>query len=412
MDDQREILETFYQNISYGIFELLVYRDQEIVDEINITIKNIFEAFFTKNLRSDYEIFIKNIFEILKYNIVLLQKDEPEINLLRSVFYALGENNKKLTRKINVNAELLSKLVEINNHFDKLFSLMRKKISKLIITYDKLLDQLRKNSTKISVNDTILKETLKKQNYQVFISHTSLDKPLARRLSSELEKFGIITWLDEKDIMPGQSIPDEITNALENCTHFLLIYSKNSKNKPWVKTELNNILMRRNASENGHPIIIPLLLDNLLPPRLISEVKGIDFSDYGKGIIDLYKVFSIDSKQIISIADFFKLIRHAEKLIETIKWCFQADFFLPIDYEYFWNYVECEDFINNFKIKPSGFDKSYFIFTSTLYHNDCVEPYFDEEFFIYDRSGKIGLYTLKKYMETMYRIDKIIQDNS
>jgi hypothetical protein len=86
---------------------------------------------------------------------------------------------------------------------------------------------------------------------------------LATAICSELETVGITTWRDDKDIAGGDSIPAEIGQGLERATHFGLLYSKTSKDRPWVNTEFENALMLR--ERNGRPKIIPLLLDGLLP---------------------------------------------------------------------------------------------------------------------------------------------------
>lgn len=409
MEKHQEIITAFYQNISHGIFELQIHRDQKVIDQINTIIKTIFETFFINKYKDKYISFLKNVIEGLKYNIALISKDNLEINLLRAVFYELEKYNKGLPKEeISYDFDILKQIDDINNSFRKTYSTLKNQNDTLVKKLNGLLDELKKTVKNLSSFQIDLVKNSKTRNYQVFISHNYLDKPLAKKLSSELERFGIITWLDEKDILPGQSIPDEITTALENCTHFILIYSEHSKDKPWVKTELNNILMRRNSSSERQPIIIPLLLDKLLPPRLISEIKGIDFNNYDEGIKQLYKAFDIEKDEIISLTEVFKLIRNADKLSEAVGWCFHADFFLPIDSDYFWNFVECEDFINNFHLKPNNFGKEHFIFNAISYHNEYMQPHFDDEFFIFERSGKIGLYIVDKYIEILQRIIKLI----
>ncbi len=40
----------------------------------------------------------------------------------------------------------------------------------------------------------------------VFISHNYKDKPLARKISNELIKYGIKPWIDESEIKLGDSL--------------------------------------------------------------------------------------------------------------------------------------------------------------------------------------------------------------
>ena len=41
---------------------------------------------------------------------------------------------------------------------------------------------------------------------KVFISHSSLDKPFVRRLTRRLEKEGFRVWLDERELVAGDSL--------------------------------------------------------------------------------------------------------------------------------------------------------------------------------------------------------------
>ena len=405
MDKQKELLTYFYQNISYGIFEVLIHIDQEIIDNVNSVIKAIFELFFIDTYREKYSFFLENTIQGLQYNIVLLSKKSLNSNLIKAVYYKHREYIKGLEiTEVSLDPKMLGKIEDINERFNKLYSNRRNKNEALITELKNLLHKIRDNLKDSQIDQIDIGKRIEESDQQVFIRHNSLDKPLARKISSELESFGIITWLDEKDIPAGRSIPDEITKALENCTHFILIYSNNSKDKPWVQTELNNIIMRRNSSKERKPTIIPLLLDDLLPPRLISEIKGINFDDYAEGSRQLYAAFGIKEERILSLTEVFKLIRYTDKMIETIYWCFHADFFMSIDTDNFWDFVECEDFINSFHLKPDHFDKKYFVFDSITYSREYMYPSFDDEFYIFDRSGKIGLYVVEKYIQLLKRI--------
>ncbi len=45
--------------------------------------------------------------------------------------------------------------------------------------------------------------------YSIFISHSSLDKDFARKIYRDLQALGVKCWLDEKQILPGDSIMEE-----------------------------------------------------------------------------------------------------------------------------------------------------------------------------------------------------------
>jgi hypothetical protein len=59
----------------------------------------------------------------------------------------------------------------------------------------------------------------------LFLSHRSANKTIVRDLAGEIEAEsfqgrGLLTWLDEAEIRPGQSIPAMVNAGLE-CSRFI-----------------------------------------------------------------------------------------------------------------------------------------------------------------------------------------------
>jgi hypothetical protein len=73
---------------------------------------------------------------------------------------------------------------------------------------------------------------------KVFISHSSRDRWAARRISADLEKLGVDTFLDEKDIETGESIDETISVHLKDCDECLLLLSPASLKSHWVLIEI------------------------------------------------------------------------------------------------------------------------------------------------------------------------------
>lgn len=74
---------------------------------------------------------------------------------------------------------------------------------------------------------------------KVFLSHSSVQKNMVEAVANEIGwDFAI---LDKFDFESGRKIIDEINNALEVTSIFVLFASKESLNSPWCKTELANI---------------------------------------------------------------------------------------------------------------------------------------------------------------------------
>jgi hypothetical protein len=103
----------------------------------------------------------------------------------------------------------------------------------------------------------------------VFICHASEDKSKARRIASDLERHGVKVWLDERELHVGESLRERIEQALEKSHHVIVLLSRASAKKEWVKKELSaafSIEIERKAN-----VILPVLLDDARIPLLIRD---------------------------------------------------------------------------------------------------------------------------------------------
>lgn len=111
-----------------------------------------------------------------------------------------------------------------------------------------------------------------------FISHNSIDKPTAREIGLYLAAENINVWFDEWKIPYGNSIPKEVNQGLDSCTHFILLWSENAAASPWVNQELNAILSKMLSEKPQKTQIIPILLDRTPLPIIISDRKYIVYN--------------------------------------------------------------------------------------------------------------------------------------
>lgn len=141
--------------------------------------------------------------------------------------------------------------------------------------------------------ETTLIEKVVEQRYmskpsgaKVFISHSSVDKPFAKMLCMDLEANGYIPWLDEWDIKVGESIPEKISNGLQEADFIIVILSDNSVSSKWVEREWQTQYW--NEIENGRINVLPILLKECKIPELLRTKKYADFrSDFNTGLRDL-----------------------------------------------------------------------------------------------------------------------------
>jgi hypothetical protein len=104
----------------------------------------------------------------------------------------------------------------------------------------------------------------------IFISYSSEDKEIASVIATWLAAENISVWFDEWKITLGESITEEIQKALE-CTHFIVLISENTETSKFQKREFQSALA--SYIKKGTPKILPILLDDSEPPRLLTDIK-------------------------------------------------------------------------------------------------------------------------------------------
>lgn len=116
-------------------------------------------------------------------------------------------------------------------------------------------------------------------SYLVFISHSSKDKWIARQMARLIEERGkslrVKTFLDEKDIEGGDSIPGEIRESIQRCDELLVLLSPYSVDRPWVLIEI--------GAAWGLDKRIVAITDKISPadmPDVIEQHKAIDLNDF------------------------------------------------------------------------------------------------------------------------------------
>ncbi|MCR1964105.1 toll/interleukin-1 receptor domain-containing protein [Clostridium perfringens] len=130
----------------------------------------------------------------------------------------------------------------------------------------------------------------------VFISHNYKDKPLARKISNELIKYGIKPWIDESEIKLGDSLIEKIRAGLDNMDYLVVLISKNSVQSEWVKKELD---IAMNSEIEGKKVItIPILAGKCDLPGFLKGKLYADMSTnrkYNENIPILLRRFNVNN---------------------------------------------------------------------------------------------------------------------
>lgn len=112
---------------------------------------------------------------------------------------------------------------------------------------------------------------------QVFISHTGQDEHAksfaASILKPELERAGMLVFIDCRDLMPGDPWPKELASAAANSAVMVAVLSKTYPKRFWCMLELDLARhARRLAGVDRLPLVIPVFYD---PPNDVLQLHAI-----------------------------------------------------------------------------------------------------------------------------------------
>lgn len=105
---------------------------------------------------------------------------------------------------------------------------------------------------------------------RVFLSHASEDKErFVIPFAEALRQRGVDAWLDQWEMMPGDSLVDKVfEDGIAQATVVIIVLSETSVAKPWVRQELNVAVVKR--IEEGTKLI-PIVLDRCPVPTSLKS---------------------------------------------------------------------------------------------------------------------------------------------
>lgn len=126
-------------------------------------------------------------------------------------------------------------------------------------------------------------------NPKVFIIHASEDKErFVLDFATKLLSKGIDAWVDKWEMYPGDSLVDKIfEEGIKNAQAVIVVLSKYSVEKPWVREELNASMVRK---INGRSKLIPVIIEDCQVPECLQSTVRERIKDLKNYDAELYRV--------------------------------------------------------------------------------------------------------------------------
>jgi tetratricopeptide (TPR) repeat protein len=103
----------------------------------------------------------------------------------------------------------------------------------------------------------------------VFVSYSSQDRDRVQGLVREIEAIGCSVWWD-RQIGAGAAFDREIERAIDEAHCIVVVWSHNSVESEWVRTEANEGLIKGN--------LVPVAIEAIKPPLAFRRIQTIDFT--------------------------------------------------------------------------------------------------------------------------------------
>lgn len=131
----------------------------------------------------------------------------------------------------------------------------------------------------------------------IFLSYTHEDIGMAKKIYSDLFRYGLNVWFDIESLIPGQDWRYEINKAIKKSNYFIILLSKKSVNSiGYVQKELKIALEILDLHPKSKIYIVPVRLEDCEPiEEKLCDILWIDLfpeDKYENGIKKIIKVFN------------------------------------------------------------------------------------------------------------------------
>ncbi len=125
---------------------------------------------------------------------------------------------------------------------------------------------------------------------RVMISYSHADKNVARRLAADLQERTLDVWLDEREVLVGDSIHTKVAEGVAGCDYLVALLSPASLESAWVREEIDAVRMREKESKST--VLLPVVLQGVATtalPATLKDRRVAFFAPYDEGLQDLIR---------------------------------------------------------------------------------------------------------------------------
>ncbi len=130
---------------------------------------------------------------------------------------------------------------------------------------------------------SILDGKIRINDFDVFLCYNSRNKSEVRKVGERLKEHGVLPWLDEWEVRPGQSWKRLLEKCIEQIKSAAVFVGSDGIG-PWQKEEIEALLSE--FVGRGCPVIPVLLADAPKEPNLPLFLKGKTWVDFRQQDLD------------------------------------------------------------------------------------------------------------------------------
>ena len=113
---------------------------------------------------------------------------------------------------------------------------------------------------------------------QIFLSYAYEDRDKVVDISKRLAEAGYDTWVDAKNLLPGQDWEIEIRKALKDSEFVFIFLTKNSTTKEgYLQKEIKSALRLADEKPEGTIFLVPIKLEDVDVPDSLKHIQWLEF---------------------------------------------------------------------------------------------------------------------------------------